>query len=118
VKLKEKYRKTFDMQKEEIEALQQHIADQTELHNVHGREYTAQMNAILQQKEEALVQEKQQKEALAQELQRNREVMEREFREAIQQELEQNRVAMEQQMRQREETAQQLYASQLVSINW
>ena len=118
VKLNKKYCKTFDMQKEEIQALQQHIADQMKLHNVHGREYTAQMDAILQQKEEALVQEKQQKEALVQELQRNHEVMEREFHKAIQQELEQNHVAMEQQMRQREETVQQLYASQLISINW
>ena len=96
----------LDMQKEEIEALQQHITNQMELHNVHGREYTAHMDAILQQKEEALVQEQQKKEALVQELRQNHEVMEREFCEVIQQELEQNHVTMEQQMWQREETVQ------------
>jgi hypothetical protein len=91
---KEKYCKTLDMQKEEIEALQQHITNQTELHNVYWREYKAHMDAILQQKEEALAQEQQQKEALVQELQQNCEVMEREYREVIRQELQQNHMTV------------------------
>jgi hypothetical protein len=90
--LEKKWRKSQDAQREEIRALQQHINEQAELHNMQAMQYAKYIEAEMRKKEDA---------------------MQSAFREAVEQESQRGREAMEQQLRQREEQMKQSLEDQL-----